>query len=152
MAMTDVPLVAAFRGERYAPAVSLTAVLAPPYDVIAPAERETLAARDPHNVVHLILPDGNGDRYAHAARLLEQWRGAGTLITDQAPGVYVVRQRFGTADGMTHERTGVIAAVAAEPFAAGRVRPHEHTHAGPKQDRLALRRGTGTLCAGLLRL
>jgi uncharacterized protein (DUF1015 family) len=152
MAMTDVPLVAAFRAERYAPAVWLTAVLAPPYDVIDTAERETLAARDAHNVVHVILPEGNGDRYAHAALLLEQWRGAGALVTDQVPGVYVVRQRFSTGDGAAHERTGVIAAVAAEPFAAGRVRPHEHTHAGPKQDRLELLRATETMCEALLML
>jgi uncharacterized protein (DUF1015 family) len=152
MGVTEMPLVEPFRGERYAPAVPLTAVLAPPYDVIDAAQRASLAASDPHNVVHVILPEGDGDRYAHAARLLEQWRGDGALVTDRAPGVYVVRQRFTTGDGVVHERTGVIAAVAAEPFAAGRVRPHEHTHAGPKQDRLALLRATKTMCEALLML
>jgi uncharacterized protein (DUF1015 family) len=150
--MTAIPLVASFHGERYAPSVSLTAVLAPPYDVIEAAERETLAARDARNVVRVILPEGGGDRYGHAAQLLEQWRRDGALVTDRAPGVYVVRQQFVTPDGRGHERTGVIAAVAAEPFAAGRVRPHEHTHAGPKQDRLALLRATATMCEALLML
>ena len=50
------PLVMPFRGERYARPL-LDAVLAPPYDVISPDARKTLAARDPHNIVHLILPE-----------------------------------------------------------------------------------------------
>ena len=152
MAMTEMALVTPFRGERYAADVPLTAVLAPPYDVIGAAERATLAARDPRNVVHAILPEGNADRYARAAQVLGQWRREGTLVPDQTPGVYVIRQRFSGADGAAHERTGVIAAVAAEPFAGGRVRPHEHTHAGPKQDRLALLRATETMCEALLML
>ncbi|HEY6808181.1 MAG TPA: DUF1015 domain-containing protein, partial [Gemmatimonadales bacterium] len=41
-------------------------------------------------------------------------------------------------------RVGMFAAVAAEPYDAGRVRPHERTHAGPKADRLALLRATAT--------
>jgi uncharacterized protein (DUF1015 family) len=41
-------------------------------------------------------------------------------------------------------RTGVIAAVSAEPFGRGRVRPHERTHAAPKADRLQLLRATHT--------
>ena len=36
-------------------------VVAPPYDVISPEQRAALAARDPHNVVRLILPEGEGD-------------------------------------------------------------------------------------------
>ena len=71
-------------------------------------------------------------------------REAGCL-PDAGPGLYVVQQRFATPDGARHTRTGVIAAVTAEPFGGGRVRPHERTHAGPKQDRLELLRTTGQL-------
>jgi hypothetical protein len=42
------------------------------------------------------------------------------------------------------ERIGMFAALAAEPYEAGRVKPHEKTHAGPKADRLALLRATRT--------
>lgn len=38
----------------------------------------------------------------------------------------------------------MFAALAAEPYEAGRVKPHEKTHAGPKADRLALLRATRT--------
>ena len=47
-----------FRALRYdASAGNLTDLVAPPYDVIGPEEREELARRSPHNVVHLTLPD-----------------------------------------------------------------------------------------------
>ena len=151
MAMNDAALVAPFRGERYA-GVGLTDVLAPPYDVINETERSALARKHACNVVHVILPQGNGDRYARAARELAEWRQRGQLVADQDPGLYVVRQRFATPDGASHLRTGVIAAVVAEPFANGRVKPHEKTHAGPKQDRLDLLRATATMCEALLML
>jgi len=150
--MNDVPLVAPFRGERYSGGVSLTEVVAPPYDVIGESERATLVQRHPCNVVHVILPQGNGDRYGRAAKRLAEWRQRGQLVADPSPGVYVVRQRFATPDGASHVRTGVIAAVVAEPFARGRVKPHEKTHSGPKQDRLDLLRATGTMCEALLML
>jgi uncharacterized protein (DUF1015 family) len=38
----------------------------------------------------------------------------------------------------------MLAALRAEPYETGRVKPHEQTHAGPKADRLALLRATGT--------
>lgn len=150
--MNDEALATPFVGERYAPSVRLTDVVAPPYDVIDDAERRALGRRDPRNVAHVILPGGDGDRYANAATTLADWRRAGTLVADPRPAVYVVRQRFTAPGGATHVRTGVIAAVAAEPFARGRVKPHERTHAGPKQDRLDLLRATETMCEALLML
>jgi len=139
------PLVVPFRGERYAPA-GLSAVLAPPYDVIAPEDRPRYAARDSHNIVHLIVPEAPAaeSRYARAAALLEEWRGAGVLRRDPADAVYVVAQGFALPTGEPRTRLGMFAAVVAEPFTAGRVRPHERTHAAPKADRLALLEATRT--------
>ena len=139
------PLVVPFRGERYAPA-RVSAVLAPPYDVIPAEDRHRYAARDPHNIVHLIVPEAPpGDsRYARAAALLAAWRRDGVLRDDPADAVYVVAQGFALPTGERRTRLGVFAAVAAEPFAAGRVRPHERTHAAPKADRLALLEATRT--------
>ncbi|MGH7700827.1 MAG: DUF1015 domain-containing protein, partial [Gemmatimonadales bacterium] len=144
-------LLVPFRGERYAAADRLSALLAPPYDVIAPPERAMLAARDPHNIVHLILPEagvlpagGAVDRYAHAAALLDRWRGEGVLRRDPEPAVYVLAQDFTVPTGERRTRLGMFAALSAEPYETGRVKPHERTHAGPKADRLALRRATRT--------
>ena len=48
---------APFRGERYAAAERLSRLIAPPYDVIDPANRARLAALDEHNIVHVMLPE-----------------------------------------------------------------------------------------------
>jgi uncharacterized protein (DUF1015 family) len=144
MADDSVPLVAAFAGERYAAQERLSELIAPPYDVISPAEREELAARDRCNIVHLILPQGR-DGHAAAGKTLSRWRAEGVLRPDPQPSVYVLQQEFTTPDGREHVRTGVIAGVHVEPYESGRVRPHERTHQGPKEDRLALARATGAL-------
>ena len=122
----------------------LSDLIAPPYDVLSPAERDAHALRSPHNIVHLTLPTGAPDRYAAAAALLRQWRAAGVLEWDEEPVLYVLQQEFFTPDGRTHLRTGVIGGLSAEGYEPGRVRPHERTHRGPKEDRLALGRATRT--------
>lgn len=141
-AATLPPLIAPFAAERYRAVERLSDLVAPPYDVISPAQREALAARHPHNVVHLILPVGRGDRYQAAAMLLAQWRADGVLQREDAAAVYVMQQEFLTPDGRTYLRTGVIAGLHVESYETGRIRPHEHTHRGPKEDRLALARAT----------
>jgi uncharacterized protein (DUF1015 family) len=140
------PLVAPFRGERYAAGERLSALLAPPYDVISREDRVRYAARDPHNIVHLILPEApaGGDRYARAAAMLAEWRRAGVLAAEAAESVYVAAQDYALPSGERRTRLGVFAAVRAEPFATGRVRPHERTHSAPKADRLALLQATRT--------
>src|SRR5579883_497705 len=73
----------------------LGSVVAPPYDVISPKERAELAERDPHNVVRLILPEGDGDaKYARAAQLFSAWRDAGVLVRDAEPAFYRYDQTF----------------------------------------------------------
>ncbi len=143
--MRETPLFAPFRGEHFADPSSLAARLAPPYDVINPAGRAALAALDPANVVHVDLPlaPGGGDPYPEAARLLAAWRAAGTLVRDRAPSAYVLRTTAALPDGSVRSRTGVFLALSAEPFAEGRVLPHEKTHAGPKEDRRRLMHATG---------
>jgi uncharacterized protein (DUF1015 family) len=56
----------------------------------------------------------------------------------------VLRTTSRLEDGTTRSRTGAFLAVACIPFAPGsRVRPHEKTHAGPKEDRRRLMLATG---------
>jgi uncharacterized protein (DUF1015 family) len=139
---------------RLAPASSLAAVVAPPYDVISAEERTQLAARHPHNVVRLILPEGDGDtKYGNAARVLSAWREEGVLVRDATPAFYRLDQTFarpgchdGSADGsrQTIRRRGFLALVRLVPFADRVVLPHERTLSGPKEDRLKLFRATGT--------
>ena len=145
-----IPLVAPFSAERYADLETLSDLIAPPYDVISDEDRAALAEKNAHNIVHLILPEaGEADRYTHAKALLDAWRADGILVPDGDPAVYVVQQSFAIPGGGRRTRTGVIAAVAAEPFVSGRVKPHEKTHEGPKEDRLALMRATDAMFESL---
>jgi uncharacterized protein (DUF1015 family) len=153
--MSDSPpsaLVAAFHGERYTRERDLSSLVAPPYDVISRGRRRRLAERDRHNIVHLTLPAGDDDKYQQAATLLKQWRDENELRVDLADSVYVVQQEFTTPKGEQYVRTGVIGAVAVEPFSHGRVKPHEKTHAEPKADRLALLHSTKAMFEALLML
>jgi len=143
------PLLAPFVAERYATVERLSGFIAPPYDVVTPAERDQLA-HDPENVIHLTLPCGQPETYKSAAKTLAQWRKRGVLVRDTSSSVTVLRQEFVMRDGTAHARTGVIGGVAVETFAAGRVKPHERTHSAPKEDRLALLQATQAMFEALL--
>jgi len=140
-----------FLAERYASLERLSSFISPPYDVISPERRAALAS-EVHNIVHLILPDGNGDKYERARELYNSWRRDGVLVADKVPGVYVIRQDFVTPDGKDHSRTGFIGALSVEPYNTGRVRRHEETHKAPKMDRLCLMRSTNAMFETLLML
>lgn len=122
----------------------LRAVLAPPYDVIDTQERAALAARSPYNVVAVDLPQAPGgeDPYAHAAALLDAWRRDGALVHDAEPALWALEQTYLGPDGASRTRRGFLARVRVEPYGPGRVRPHERTHPGPREDRLRLTRAT----------
>jgi uncharacterized protein (DUF1015 family) len=124
-------------------------VVAPPYDVISAEQRAALAARDPHNVVRLILPEGEGDaKYANAGDLLGRWRAQGVLVRDEEPAFYRYDQTFrapGQLPGSpATRRRGFLALVRLVPFSERIVLPHERTLSGPKEDRLKLFRATRT--------
>ncbi|HYM46111.1 MAG TPA: DUF1015 domain-containing protein [Solirubrobacteraceae bacterium] len=125
---------------------SLADVTAPPYDVIDPEQRAALLARSPHNIVAIDLPEGEGGRdsdpYAAAARLLESWRREGALVRDSEPAIWAHSQDYTGPDGRRRTRRGFFCRVRIEEYGPGRVRPHERTHPGPKEDRLRLTRAT----------
>jgi uncharacterized protein (DUF1015 family) len=141
-----------FRALRYEPSRvrDVSAVVAPPYDVIDPEMRARLVARDPANVVRLDMPveelgDGPDDRYRRAARTLAAWRSDGTLRKDPQPSIYVYEQRY-LVPGTERERTqrGFFARLRLEPYGPDSgVLPHERTLSGPKEDRYKLLRATG---------
>ena len=125
---------------RYEPAVAgpLGDLIAPPYDVIDDELRAELAAKSPRNVVALDLPES----YEGAAETLAEWRDEGVLVQEEEPALWVLRQDYTAPDGSTRTRTGFFARVRVEEYGPGRIRPHERTHPGPKEDRLRLTRAT----------
>ncbi|MCM8813212.1 MAG: DUF1015 domain-containing protein [Candidatus Omnitrophica bacterium] len=131
-----------FRGWRYNPEKigDISAVVAPPYDIISPAEQASLYARHPHNVIRLILnkveaadsPQDN--RYTRAGALFARWRQEGVLAADPRPAVYLYIQDY-RVEGCQRRRLGFIARF---QFEDGNCLPHEHTLAKPKEDRRQL--------------
>jgi uncharacterized protein (DUF1015 family) len=122
---------------------SLETLIAPPYDVIDATQRAELASRSPFNVVHIDLPEGD-DPYTAAADQLEAWELQGVVARDREPALWALRQDFTTPDGKQATREGFFARVRVTEYGAGRIRPHERTHPGPKEDRLRLTRATRT--------
>jgi uncharacterized protein (DUF1015 family) len=126
---------------------ALSDVVAPPYDVIDPAQQASLYEKSPHNVIRLILNreepgDAPGkDRYTRAAGFVRDWQASGVLRQDSARSLYVYHQEF-EIDGQRHTRRGFLARVGLEPLGSGRIYAHEETLAGPKADRLKLFRAT----------
>src|SRR5215472_1067934 len=115
-----------FRALHYDPARigALADVIAPPYDVIDQAQLDRLYARSPYNVVRLIL-NRSANRYGAAATALADWRGRGVLVQDRDPALYYYVQDFSLSDRSARQRSGLMAAVRLEPFAAGNILPHE---------------------------
>jgi uncharacterized protein (DUF1015 family) len=116
-------------------------VVAPPYDVIDPDQRAQLEARSPYSVVRIDLPQGD-DPYAAAARQLAEWRQEQVVVQDPEPALWALEQDYTGPDGQARTRRGFLARVRVEDYGAGRIRPHERTHPGPKEDRLRLTRAT----------
>src|ERR1700750_755870 len=119
----------------------LQPVAAPPYDVIDAAQRAELVARSPYNVVEIDLPQNGGDPYGHAADVLRNWTADGIVGRDAAPALWALAQDYTGPDGRRRTRSGIFARVRVEDYGPGRIRPHERTHPGPKEDRLRLNRG-----------
>lgn len=136
-----------FRGTTYDPArVSAEEVVAPPYDVVGPAERARLAARSPYNAIHVELPEdpGGGDRYERAGWLFSSWRDEGILRRSSEPSFYLYRMTFETDDGTRRTTTGLFGALGLDPEQRGEVLPHEETTPKDKSDRLFLLRAART--------
>ncbi|MBO0743816.1 MAG: DUF1015 domain-containing protein [Candidatus Dormibacteraeota bacterium] len=112
-------------------------VVAPPYDVITDEQVAALKAACPHSVVYLTRP---GRDYQGAAATLERWRDEGVLVTEPRPVMYLHETKLDPE----RSRLDLVAVLRVEPYETGAVVPHERTHRGPKEDRLALLRASGT--------
>jgi uncharacterized protein (DUF1015 family) len=132
------------RALRYDPGRTggLQDVVAPPYDVIDAQQRAALVERSPYNVVQIDVPQNGDDPYRTAAALLGSWRADGVVVQDDRPALWPLAQEYTGPDGRRRTRRGFLARVRLEDYGAGRIRPHERTHPGPKEDRLKLTRAT----------
>lgn len=122
--------------------------IAPPWDVISPAQQQQLYEKSEYNIVRIIkgktTPSDNdsNNRYTRAADLLNTWIEKGILKQDSAETIYAYVQDFQLA-GNKFQRFGFIALAKLEEFGPPwRVRPHEQILREPMIDRLNLKRAT----------
>ncbi|MEU1384014.1 DUF1015 domain-containing protein [Streptomyces albidoflavus] len=139
-----------FQGTRYCldRVDSLAAVTSPPYDVVVrPDGLLHLESADPHNIVRLILPQGDTREGAdrRAADTLAQWLASGILAQDDKPALYVYEQRKGEL-----LQRGVIGSLLLSPPAEGVVLPHEDVMPHIVEERAALLRATAANLEPLL--
>jgi len=133
------PRFAPFAGLRYDPSrVELAKVVAPPYDVVGPAQRATLAARHSANAILVELPEpdprSGDDRYRAAAERIAGWLADGLLIRDPTPAFYPYRMT--DVDGSV--TVGVLGVLGLDAPSASEILPHEETLPKAKSDRLDL--------------
>lgn len=136
-----VPRFEPFHALRYADA-DLDQVIAPPYDVLADADVDALAARSEHNIVHVDVPRGDADRYRRSAAVLRNWITDGVLVPDPSPSFTIYRLRFTDATGQERTISGVLGGLEVVDEGAGGVLPHERTTPKASTDRLDLTRAT----------
>ncbi len=130
-----------FRGIRYdvQKAGELRELLAPPYDVVSPSQRDELLAKSRYNIFALELPKALDapEPYVHVRQLLESWLKEGVLVKDHRPAIYPYDITF-RVNGSEYCRKGFIALVHLEEWDARVVRPHEQTFDQVTEDRLKL--------------
>lgn len=132
-----------FRGLRYnqSRVGSLDGVVAPPYDVISPEDQDWYYERHPYNIVRLILPKDNGNKYHRAAQELAEWQREGILESDPEPSLYVCVQEY-EIGGEVKRRLGLICLLRLEDFSKRTVLPHESVLSSPLEDRVKTIRAT----------
>lgn len=116
----------------------MSSVVAPPYDQIGPETQARLYEMSPWNIVRLTLPR---DGYAAARATLDAWRASGVFEREPEPAIYPYHQSY-LVDGAPVTRRGFIALGEVTEYTEKIVRPHERTHAGPKEDRMRLLEAT----------
>jgi len=140
--------VKAFKAFRFDPKVVGDAgkCIAPPFDVIGPAEQQQLYEKSEYNIVRIIrgktAPSDNdsSNQYTRAADYLNRWIKAGALKQDPDEAIYAYVQDFQSAN-TAFQRFSFIALARLEEFGKT-VRPHEQVFDEPMIDRLNLNRAT----------
>ena len=92
--------IAPFAGIYYQSDAPLAELIAPPYDVLSTAQQDALYAKNPDNIVRLILSKEQAsdseteNRYTRAAAFLRDRLASGVLVQDETPALYEYIQRF----------------------------------------------------------
>jgi uncharacterized protein (DUF1015 family) len=145
------PQIRPFAGVHFAKSLGpdLSALIAPPFDVLDEQSKGVLQAKHANNIVTIDLPYlppkavGPDEVYAKANTTFQSWLSAGILQKAPRPAMYPYTQSF-DHNGRMYHRRGFFCAVKISPFGEGHVVPHEKTYREAIEDRLKLMRATQT--------
>lgn len=108
-----------------------------PYDVIE-KEEELELKKNPNSLVHLILPEGDGDaKYQNAAKEFKRLLDRKLLIQVKEPSIFVFRQ-----ESAKFSQEGYLLNVSLEDYEKGNIVKHENTREKPLQDRIKIYNAT----------
>ena len=101
-----------------------------PYDIISKEEEQELK-RNSNSLIHLILPDGEGDEiYQNAAKAHNNFKEKRIIEQEESPSIFVYRQ-----ESVNFSHQGLIIGVALQDYEDGNIVKHEHTREKPLKDR-----------------
>ncbi len=120
----------------------LADVTSPPYDVIDAAQREGLLAALALQCRGCRPSKGDPIPTPPPASYWKPGSCRAWSFAIPSPSLWPHTQTYTGPDGQTRTRNGFFCRVRIEGYGPGRVRPHERTHPGPKEDRLRLMRAT----------
>jgi uncharacterized protein (DUF1015 family) len=137
-----------FKAYRFDKAVvgDVGSCIAPPYDIISPAQQEQLYKKSNHNIVRIIKgkttdsDNGDNNQYTRAADYLNNWIKQGVLKQDDTEAIYAYVQDF-ELGSTQFQRLSFVALGRLEEFGPT-VKPHEQILDEPILDRLKLIRAT----------
>ncbi|MFX1376782.1 MAG: DUF1015 domain-containing protein [Promethearchaeota archaeon] len=101
-----------------------------PYDVISIEEEQNLKEYS-NSLIHLILPDGEGNKiYENAAKVYNEFKNKGIILQEKIPSIFVYRQ-----ESAHFNHQGLIIGISLKDYEDGNIVKHEHTREKPLRDR-----------------
>ena len=101
-----------------------------PYDIISKDEEIELK-KNSSSLIHLILPDGDGEEiYDNAAKVYNHFKESQIIKKVNNPSIFVYRQE---STAFSHQ--GLIMGIALKDYEEGNIVKHEHTREKPLKDR-----------------
>ncbi len=101
-----------------------------PYDIISKTEEKELK-KNPNSLIHLILPDGEGEQiYQNASRAYNEFKEKKIIKQEEEPSIFVYRQ-----ESVQFNHQGLIMGISLQDYEDGNIVKHEHTREKPLKDR-----------------
>jgi uncharacterized protein (DUF1015 family) len=102
-----------------------------PYDVIE-KEEELELKKNPYSLIHLILPDGEGEeKYENARKAYQRYKDKNIIHQIDRPSIFLYRQ-----ESANFNQQGLILGISLQDYEDGNIVKHEHTREKPLKDRM----------------